>query len=203
MPVPACDDELSRRQLALQAEARDLLDELDRLALFAHVGPLHATGSYVSGLMCWRDLDVMVLVGPDYAPRDVLRLLQRFVELPGVVGFEYRDERGPRSPTGQVRDERYHVPVDMLRESGSWRVDLSLWLHDAHASVTAWHESLRDRITPEQRDAVLRIKDVWHRLPSYPDRIGGQDIYTAVLNDAVRTPEQFAAWLAKRGLPSG
>ncbi len=118
-----------------------------------------------------------------------------------TLGFEYRDERGPRSPTGQVRDERYHVPVAILREGGSWRVDLSLWLHDAHASMTAWHEELRDRITPEQRDAVLRIKDVWHRLPSYPDRVGGQDIYTAVLDDAVRTPEQFAAWLAEHGLP--
>jgi hypothetical protein len=31
------------------------------------------------------------------------------------------------------------------------------------------------------RLAVLRIKDVWHRLPSYPDTVGGWDIYTAVL----------------------
>jgi hypothetical protein len=67
--------------------------------------------------------------------------------------------------------------------------------------VTAWHEELRDRITAEQRRAVLRIKDVWHRLPAYPDRVGGLEIYTAVLDHAVRTPEQFAAWFAERGLP--
>lgn len=28
-------------------------------------------GSYVSGLMSWRALDVMVLAGPDYTPYDV------------------------------------------------------------------------------------------------------------------------------------
>jgi hypothetical protein len=43
---------------------------------------------------------------------------------------------------------------------------------------------------------VLRIKDVWHRLPSYPDEVSGWEVYTAVLRDGVRTPEQFARWLA-------
>jgi len=191
--MTASDEELSRRQAELQAEAAEVLEELER-----YLGPLLATGSYVSGLMCWRDLDVMALAGPDFAPRDVLRLLQRVVEIPGMVGFEYRDERGPRSPTGQVRDERYHVPIALLRGNGEWRVDLSVWLHDAHQNVTAWHEQLRDRITAEERAAVLRVKDVWHRLPTYPDEVGGLDIYTAVIEDGVRTPEGFGAWLAGR-----
>jgi hypothetical protein len=191
--VTAPDQELARRQAELQAEAAEVFEELDR-----YVGPLLVTGSYVSGLMCWRDLDVMRLVGPDFAPEDVLRLLRRVVGIPGVVGFGYRDERGPRSPTGERRDERYHVPIALTRGNGEWRVDLSLWLHDVHANVTAWHEELRDRITAEQRTAVLRVKDVWHRLPSYPDEVGGLDIYTAVIEDGVRTPEGFGAWLLGR-----
>jgi len=191
--VTASDEALARRQAELQAEAAEVLEELD-----GYIGPLLATGSYVSGLMCWRDLDIMMLAGPDFAPDDVLRLLQRVVGIPGVVGFGYRDERGPRSPTGQVRDERYHVPIALLRGNGEWRIDLSLWLHDVHANVTAWHEALRDRITAEQRAAVLRVKDVWHRLPSYPDEVGGLDIYTAVVGEGVRTPEEFGGWLAAR-----
>jgi hypothetical protein len=78
-------------------------------------------------------------------------------------------------------------------------VDLTLWLNDPHANITAWHERLRDTVTVEQRDAILRIKDVWHRLPGYPDRIGGMQIYTAVLDDGVRTPDQFAGWLTGHG----
>ncbi|HLM21098.1 MAG TPA: hypothetical protein VK390_06185, partial [Propionibacteriaceae bacterium] len=95
----------------LYAEAAALLNELDRSGVFADIGPLEVTGSYISHLMCWRDLDVMLLVGADYGPQDVLHLISQVMELPGVVGFDYRDERADRSPTGEVRDERYHVPI--------------------------------------------------------------------------------------------
>jgi hypothetical protein len=197
---PDTDEELATRQSALHAEATALLDELAQARVFDDIGPMAVTGSYVSHLMCWRDLDVMLLVGADYRPRDVLKLISRLMELPGVVGFDYRDERVHRSRTGEVKDERYHVPFMVERTAGTWRLDLTLWLRDPHQNITAWHEALRDSITDGQRAAVLRIKDVWFRLPSYPDRIGGSEIYTAVIDDGVRTPEQFSGWLADRGL---
>ena len=142
-----------------------------------------------------------VLAGGDFAPRDALRLLQRIIERTGATALEYHDERGSRCVTGQLRDERYHVPFTVERAGQSWRVDLTLWLHDAHLNVTRWHQELRGRITAEQRTAVLRIKDAWHRRPAYPDQVGGLDIYTAVIDDGVRTPRQFATWLASHGLP--
>jgi hypothetical protein len=197
---PASDDELAARQSALQAEAAELLGELDRSEIFSAIGPVEVTGSYISNLMCWRDLDVMLLVGPDYSPQDVLNLISRVIELPGVVGFDYRDERADRSPTGLVSEERYHVPFLLERGAGIWCLDLTLWLHDLHENNTAWHKALRDSITDEQRAAVLRIKDVWFRHPSYPGQIGGFDIYTAVIEEGVRTPERFRVWLARRGM---
>ena len=119
-----------------------------------------------------------------------------------MSGFAYRDERAHRSPTGQVRDERCHVPFMIDRDAGIWHLDVTLWLHDLHQDITALHESLRDSITSEQRAAVLRIKDEWYRLPSYPDQISGVDIYAAVIEDGVRTPTLFAGWLAERGSPA-
>lgn len=195
MTTRDADEELAARQSALQAEAAALLRELDRSVVFADLGPLEVTGSYISNLMCWRDLDVGLLVGPDFDPKNVLHLISRVMELPRVVGFDYRDERGDRSPTGLVKEERYHVPFLLDREAGIWRLDLALWLHDLHHNVTAFHEALRDSITDEQRAAALRIKNVWFRLPSYPDEIGGFEIYTAVTEAGVRTPEQFRSWL--------
>jgi hypothetical protein len=188
-------DELLDRQRALQADAAALLVDLDVAGAVAALGPVLLAGSYVSGLMSWPDLDVMVHVGPDFAPRDVLRLLETFLDRPGVIGFDYVDERGSRSPTGTVRDERYHVVITVDRGGPVWRIDLTLWLNDPHANVTAYHETLRDTVTEEQRGAILRIKDVWHRRPDYPDEVGGFDIYRAVLEHDVRTAEQFAAWL--------
>ena len=179
---PASDEELLVRQSALQAEAGELLAGLDLAALVADLGPPLVTGS-------------------DFSPRDVLGLLTRIVARAGVTALEYRDERGPRCLTGQVRDERYHVPITVDRAGRAWWIDLTLWLHDPHLNVTRWHEELRERITAEQRSAVLRIKEVWHRRPAYPDQVGSLDIYAAVIDDGVRTPRQFAAWLAQRGLP--
>jgi hypothetical protein len=199
--MSAADHELAARQSFLHGEAAALLDELGRSQIFTSIGPLAVAGSYVSELMVWRELDVMLLVGAAYSPNDVLKLISRVMELPGVTGFDYRDERADRSPTGLVKEERYHILFLLDRGSGVWRLDLSLWLHDLHQNVTAWHQALRDSITAEQRAAVLRIKDVWFRLPSYPDEIGGLEIYSAVTEDSVRTPEQFRGWLADHGLP--
>jgi hypothetical protein len=184
------DDDLDARQTALQAEGRTVLTTIG--GLFDGLGEPVLTGSFVSGLMVWRDLDVMVLAHPAFAPHDVVALLDRAVDLPGLTGFDYVDERGDRSPTGERRDERYHVALAL----GTWRVDLAIWLYDDHRNLNDWHHALRERLTPEQRRAILRIKDVWHRRPEYPDEISGLEIYTAVLDHGVRTPEEFAAHLA-------
>jgi hypothetical protein len=181
------EPDLLARQERLQASGREVFSSLSGLFDV----PLMPTGSFVSGLMAWPELDVMLLGGPSFAPADVLALLRRAVEIPGVTGFDSRDDRGPRSPTGERRDERYHVGL-ALRD---WQIDLSIWLHDDHANVTEWHVALAERITPDQRLAVLRIKDVWHRRPEYPGEVSGLEIYTAVLDHGVRTPAQFEQWL--------
>jgi hypothetical protein len=198
---PAADKGLLIRQSALQQEAREVLARLDLAALVVGAGPLLVTGSFVSGLMCWPEVDVMVHVGSGFSPSDVMRLLAPIVSRPGVTGLDYRDERGPRCVTGQVRDERYHVPLTVEHAGRAWQIDLTLWLHDPHLNVIRWHEELRARITAEERIAVLRIKDDWCRRPAYPHQVGGLQIYAAVLDDGVRTAGQFAAWLAQQGLP--
>jgi hypothetical protein len=191
------DEDLIRRQMALQAEARDVLNELDLERQLDDIGSMLVTGSFISGLMVWRELDIMFIGGPELSPTDVMAAMGRLVLLPGIVRFDYADERGPRSPTGERRDERYHVPTAYARLSGTWRLDLTFWLHDAHENVTAWHKQLRDSLTPEERSAILRIKDVWHRRPEYPETVGGLEIYTSVMKHGVRSPEQFRDWLAR------
>jgi hypothetical protein len=126
-----------------------VLAALDLAAVVADAGPLLVTGSFVSGLMCWPEVDVMVHVGSGFSPPDVMRLLARIVARPGVTGLDYRDERGPRCVTGQVRDERYHVLLIVEYAGRCWQIDVMLWLHDPHVNVTRWHEELRERITAE------------------------------------------------------
>ena len=68
---PASDQELLERQFGLQAEATEMLEDPRLTAVFADIDPPLVTGSYVSGLMSWRELDVMVRGGPDFTPYDV------------------------------------------------------------------------------------------------------------------------------------
>jgi hypothetical protein len=124
------DEDLLARQAALQEQGREVLARLNLDALVADVGPLLVTGSFVSGLMSWREVDVMILAGRGFSPQDVMGLMARVVTRPGVTGLEYRDERGE---------------------------------------------------------------------PAYPDQVGGLDIYTAVMDDGIRTRAEFAAWLDRRG----
>jgi len=152
--------------------------------------------------MCWRELDVTVLPGSDFSPQDVMGLLARIVRRAGGTGLEYYDQRGRRCVTVQVRDERYQVALTAEHAGRIWPIDLTVRPDDLHQNVTRWHEVPRERITAEQRGAVLRIKDDWHRRPEYPQQVGGLDICTEVIDDGVRTPEQPASWLAPHGLPA-
>src|SRR5262245_30453417 len=110
-----------RNQAALQREARDLLAGMRELDALRSVGPLRETGSYVSGLMCWRDLDVGVLLGADFSPADALSLVTGVIGAVEMAGFSYRDERGGRSPTGERRDERFHLPLQVVWKAREWR----------------------------------------------------------------------------------
>jgi hypothetical protein len=193
------DEMLAIRAAALEDEANELLAAITGIDAMRDVGPLLATGSYVSGLLCWRDLDVGALVGSEFTPADVLELASRIIGEIDVTAFTYRDERGSRSPTGARRDERYHLPLQVNWKSGDdWRLDLSLWLYDDHANVAAWHRQLRQRLSPTQRRAVLRIKHVWCQRPEYPDEVSGTEIYSAVLDDGVNDADAFDQWLIER-----
>src|SRR5258707_14142509 len=90
---PASDEDLLARQSALQDAAREVLAGLDLAALVADVGPVLVTGSVVSGLMCWRELDVMVLAGRDFPSQNVMGLLARIVQRAGITRLADRDER--------------------------------------------------------------------------------------------------------------
>ena len=89
--------------------------------------------------MCWRDLDVGVLVGPDYSPQDVLHLISESSSFRGVVeaiGMNVVIAVQPDSSRRSGITSRSYLIV-----AARWRVDLTLWLHDIHDNVTAWHRA--------------------------------------------------------------
>jgi len=68
-------------------------------------------------------------------------------------------------------------------------------------ATTAATISCSSRLDQELRLTILRLKDHWHREPSYPETVGGFEIYDAVLNHGVRTLEELDHYLSERALP--
>ena len=110
---------------------------------------------------------------------------------------------GPLAPPELRGHGRYYFVVHHRTEARcEWKIDVSLWSPESPPGPLAHAEELRRRLAPETRLAILWIKGAWHRLPSYPELVGGMDIYEAVLKHGVRTPEQFGRHLRRRGLPA-
>lgn len=193
--------ELLRRQEALQAEALQVVEDLDLMDLLRHAGRVEQIGSSVSGLMVWRDIDLSVLCR-DLTLERAFETMRPLLTDPTVIRAEYRDETGSHAPSELRGDERYYFVLHHETSEGhEWKTDISFWLSDEPRDHLPYLERLAARLTDETRLSILWIKDVWRHLPTYPYEVGGFDIYDAVLEHGVRTPSGFDVYLRERGLP--
>jgi hypothetical protein len=184
--------DLVARAEALQAEAQELLALLDLETAFPSFGPAQLIGSALSGLMAWRDLDVM-FTAPSATASQVLEGLAVIAQRPGLLAVDFRDERADRRPTPQLTDERFYAVLRYEGPQGLWKVDLTFWLH----AITRPHVLDATRlqaITPDQKQAILHLKNT---TPGYPDEIAGTDIYTAVLTHNIRSTAELTTHLQR------
>ena len=150
--------ELIERQNLLQAEARQVLAELDLMTALSRLGHAEHVGSSVSGLMVWRDLDVSVRCPQPSADR-VFETVRPIMTHPRVNEVLYREETGPRSPSGQAAYQRYYFVVRYVSAAGHlWKIDISVWLTDAPRNQLSHLDYLARHLTDETRLAILWIK---------------------------------------------
>ena len=178
--MPLSDDELLERAAALRAAGRAFLDRHSVEPRLAQAGSVELVGSFVTGLMVWRDLDVCV------DARDLTRSAAWELVLPLVhaadrVRYEHLDEP----------DDRRHYFV--LGVEG-WKLDLSLFTDGIPPEVGEFQRDLLGRLDDDLRVVILRLKELWHRRPEYPEVVGGYEICSAVLAGA-RTPQELDAYL--------
>jgi hypothetical protein len=174
------DSELLARAEKLHAGAEEFLAAHRVEERLAPAGRVLLVGSYVTGLMVWRDLDVCVDAA-GLGRLDAWELVWPFVERADRVRYEHLDE---------PNDRRHYF---VLRLNG-WKLDLSLFTAGIPPEVETFQDDLLRRLDPETRLAILRLKELWHRLPEYPEVVGGFEICTAVL-DGVRTSEELEKYL--------
>jgi hypothetical protein len=197
---PSAAAELLSRQEKLQSEAQHIIAELDISIILGQAGTVYQVGSFVSGLMVWRDLDFNVL-SPGLSSNRVFAILSPLLHHPHMKMVRYLNQQGAFSPP-DLKDERFFFALYYQPEGADeWKIDVSFWVSSVPRTERAPAEHIAGRLDDETRMAILWIKDVWRRLPTYLYQIGGVDIYDAVLDHDVRTPAQFRAYLSERGKP--
>ena len=177
--------ELLERQDRLQIEARAFLSGHQVESTLAQAGRVLLVGSFVTGLMVWRDLDVCVDARGLDRPR-AWNLLRPLLVDADRVRYEHRDEPG---------DRRHYFVLGIA----GWKLDLSLFTAGIPAEVERFQDELRRRLDDETRLAILRLKELWRLRPEYPEIVGGYEISRAVLGGA-RSPEELELSLRACGV---
>jgi len=194
-------ERLLQRQEALQAEASRVIAELDLMNALARAGRAEQVGSSVSGLMVWRDIDVGA-VSPGLTTDQAWEIMRPIIARREITRVSYANESGHLNTSARPYDDRHYFVIHYETATrDDWKIDVTFWVIDGPREHRARALALA-RLPHETRIAILWIKDVWHRLPTYPYQVGGTDVYDAVLEHGVRTPEEFDAYLRERGMPT-
>lgn len=193
-------DALLQRQETLQAEARTVLDDLDLFRLLEEIGTPHQVGSVALGLMVWRDIDATVLC-PSLDPEHSFGMMRPLVSHPRIRQLQFRNDTGHWNTAPELPDGLYWGPQYVTDAGDEWKIDI-WFLHEGTRQPDMAHlETIPPKLTEETRLAILRIKDIWHKLPDYRSTVKSVDIYDAVLEHGVRTPDEFKDYLQVRDRP--
>ncbi len=192
---------LFQRQNTLQAEAKIVLEDLQLFRLLNPLGSPVLLGSAALGLMVWPDIDITVSY-PGLTIDQTIETMRPVYAHPRVKRVRYLNEVGSFNPTGLDMHDRYYFGVYYHAPSESeWKVDISFWV-SVKEHPEPFHKTIANQLTEDTRLAILWIKDVWYRLPTYRNQVYSVDIYDAVLFHGVRTPAEFDEYLIERGKPA-
>jgi hypothetical protein len=187
------DIELFARQDALQAQAADVIADLDLFALLGTIGEPVQTGSSALGLMVARDIDVTTLCS-SLEPTPVFDIGRRLAAHPRVRGLTFRNDTGRWNTDARYVDGLYWMVGYLAEPDIAWKLDL-WFLRDGTTQFDLEHlKVLPTRLTGETRAAILAIKEALAAEPSRAVR--SYTVYEAVLDHGIRTPEAFERYMA-------
>ena len=185
------------REATLQAEARAVLADLDLLALLGGIGRPTVTGSCALGVMVRRDIDVTTLC-PDLDVVAAFAVGRTLAAHPRVHRVGFRNDTGRWNTDPAYPDGLYLGVAYRTDDGAEWNLDL-WFLREETTQFDLEHlGTILPRLDREARVAILGIKESLASSPGYGREVHGYDVYAAVLDGGVRTPEEFDAWRHER-----
>jgi len=181
------------RAAKLKKEADELLRVIKLEEHCRVIGKLTPTGSYYLDLMMYPDIDLYL---PPATPRQLFEIAAYLVENHPVVRLNFL-----RSGPGPLNNALYIKPVIAVGEwERPWKIDI--WAVDQSYidEKVAELSRFKDRMSPEQREIILKYKysilNDENRTPMY----SGIFIYQAVIDHGLINPDEITGYLRERSV---
>ncbi len=189
--------ELDQLNASLKAEADVILYNHDILGLLAGHGEPVLLGSYTLDTMTWADLD-FYLIRDEPDPIDFFELGGKMMNRLQPLRLDYFNnlsDHWPQYPPGLYWGVRTSHALPQV-----WKIDIWCIGPALADELMGAQRALLDRITPECRQAILRIKNRFCSHPRYHAGFASWDIYTAVLDRGMRSAVEFEEVLREKGI---
>jgi len=173
----------------LKAEADHLIQKCRLPELLAVYQNWFIGGSYSYDLMCWRDLDVYIL-DPQH---DLKRCFEVGYEL--TRRLDAKKARFTNNVGGEPNGLYWGIKLGDERQ-GAWKVDVWFLDSECYEQHTNYCASMREKLSTENRSAILEIKEAYWRRPEYRDTVTSDLIYRATIDHGVATVRDFERFIA-------
>lgn len=189
-------------QTRLQAEADEIVRDLQLEQLLDSIGQPIRVGSSAMGLMVRRDIDITII-----CPRLDPDTLKAFADIgahlmqqtTSVASVRFRNDTGAwNTEPAKYPDGLYLGLTVRAANEAIWTFDIWAVDQPERQPDLAHLKSLLPRITAAHREAILRIKQVLADRPKGTDAIPSALVYEAVVDHGIQTVEQFEIWYRDR-----
>lgn len=178
---------LTQRSRERCRQARAILDELGLIASWSRFGRPVVVGAVAYELVLDPDIDLEIYC-PRLDPADGFAVLARAARCPGMREGHFENHLSDP-------DKALYWRIDYRDAVGeAWKIDM--WsAPDDYPLPRGEHlvGPLRRALTPELREAILRLKS-WRKAAGVS--FLSIDLYRAVVDGGVRQPEDLALWLS-------
>lgn len=187
---------LVKKEKQLQEEARNVTKELDLQKLLSPYGQLQEVGSSVYGLMTWRDIDYDLITKNTPSKKEYWVMAQKLFTKQGVKSLTLSNNL---TQNDLNRPKSMYIGIKYQNKLGnSWKIDIRL-LAKAEVTTDKIANLIADKLTPQTRLIILKIKSQVHDHPKYHKDFSSTDIYEAVLLHGIKTVDEFYQYLGSLG----
>lgn len=159
--------------------------------MIQNYGPVEIVGSYASNLMTWRDIDLQF-------PLETTDDKQILFKIAKDIGVTFAVKRLVFN-NHRLRDESpfdygLYLGTQLIHENQHWKVDLWCVEPEHFERSMAEHRSQITALKNIDRAAILALKFALIERGDYRNTVWSVDLYNAMLEDGVRTTEDFDVW---------